>query len=393
MNSNIMKDLNKKKQKLSPLFYGLCLFIIVTLFNTSKYGATFSWVMIPSFVIVVGLFFEGKLKIQTETFLIFAFWLVYLLSTLFSSSVEIDRSAFTFFIFCIIYVIAVSHQYTKREIQLLINIYILTALLGGLNIVINWFSGNFYAEWFKRASVEFGGVYKDPNYAMAFISPGVFFLFVKLLQTKMLRRKIFIIAALVLLIFATIVSGSRTALAVVFVSFVVGFLLDKQINYKVKIRILFFIFFGLIAVVLLMQEILPDQTLSRYEDMSSDPRWKTWETGLKTFFQAPLFGGGLGATSKKTLQLTGFHSHNVYLDILGDSGLIGASIFLLFLSLNCFKTIKTNRYFIFGSAIAFLLPMFTVNGFNTATFYTPLILMTILSSFCRVKGNNIKDIL
>ncbi|MBQ3506356.1 MAG: O-antigen ligase family protein [Clostridia bacterium] len=385
-----MKD---EKKEWSIIFLGLCLFIIMSLFNTSRWGATFSWVALPSFLIILGCFFENKIFINSKVFLIFALWLVYLLSTALSNTVDLESSSVTFFLFAIVYVVAVSHRYSLKELKILINIYIIVALLGAVNIIYNYWSGDFYAAWSKRATFEFMGVYRDPNYVMAFIVPGISFVFMKLLKANSIFKRVVFLALLVLFFFSIIATGSRTALAVAFGALFVFFCFDRGMTLKKKFLVLSGILLGIAIVFFVMIQILPRSALDRFLNMGQDPRWEIWDAALKVFFDNPMLGGGMGATSQITQIEANYHSHNVYLDILGDSGLIGTMTFILFIATNCCRTTKRNSCFIITCLFVFMAPMFTINGFNTATFYLPLILMTIFSDFCRKEENDIRDIL
>ena len=128
--------------------------------------------------------------------------------------------------------------------------------------------------------------------------------------------------------------------------------------------------------------ILPPQSIERLFDMS-DSRTDIWGEAIKVFYKYPIIGGGMNAASAVTLRAMNIDSHNVYLDILCGSGVVGAFLFIAFFVMNCMKCKKSDRATHFCLIVVFMLPMAFINGFNTATFYVPLVLLAILSDFSR----------
>ena len=164
---------------------------------------------------------------------------------------------------------------------------------------------------------------------------------------------------------------------------------------KVKTRVACLIALILVAVLgfFLIQRFYSKQALERLYGISDDPRLKLWESALHVFRQNPFIGGGMSAATTISRVEAGNDSHNVYIDILCNSGIVGSLLFLIFLFRGCLRSNKTNRVFIYSMFIAFMLPMFFINGFNTATFYTPLILLSIMSQYCRKRDANYLDFL
>lgn len=96
-----------------------------------------------------------------------------------------------------------------------------------------------------------------------------------------------------------------------------------------------FVFVLLIASALLIQSIVPEQSIARLSETSSSisegdltGRGEIWKQGFETFLEHPLVGVGSGAF-REAIDL-GKAPHNVFLSILVDTGVIG---FLLFVTL------------------------------------------------------------
>lgn len=376
-------------------FWGLAILLICTVMNTSKFGASFSWVILPCVLIILGWLFRAinnVIPLRMEHLCIFLLWLVFFVSTAFSDMVELQRDIATFLIFCFVLLCATSLPCSQKQLRRIVNIYIVVALIVEINIIYNWISHNYYVAWFKRASFSFWGVYRDPNYVMAFVLPAVALIFIKLINEKSVSRKILNGIILAISVLSIMASGSRSPMIGFVLFVVVYFLTASDMSFMKKLIILFS---GLVAVsiaVYLVQKYYPTQSLNRLLS-TEDARQELWKAALDVFKNHPIIGGGMSAASITSNMYAGNYSHNVYIDILCNSGIIGSVIFIVYFCSSSLKTTKINRAFIYSMAIAFMLPMFFVNGFNTATFYTPLILMSLISKYCSRDNTHYLDFL
>lgn len=118
-----------------------------------------------------------------------------------------------------------------------------------------------------------------------------------------------------------------------------------------------------------------------FNDIEGGGRLEIWSKALEVFEARPLFGGGLNAGSTYSSSGTTYTTHSIFIDILCDSGLIGMCSMIYFIVSNCLKCDRYNAGFLVVLGIAFFVPMFFINGFNTTTFYFPLIVLTIFSRY------------
>ena len=100
----------------------------------------------------------------------------------------------------------------------------------------------------------------------------------------------------------------------------------------------------------------------------------------------------MSAASNISLAEVGKDSHNVYIDILSNFGLLGSIVFVHFFYKNCCLSTRSNMPFLLGACGVFMVPMFFVNGFNTVTFYFPLVILTIYSYYCRNEKNEYTEL-
>ena len=368
----------------NPMLLGTTLFAFFTIINTSMFGASLSWLIIPSLII---LFFGVRNRyIQTKRVLILLFWMVYVLSTIVSKYVSIERDLITFFILCLVYIFSVSYKYDGRDVYFLINVIIAISSYASLNIFYNWIAHNYFIEWFQRASMTVGDVYRDPNYVMAFIVPALYFNLLKIISSKGMKM-VFNIAVEAFLISTFFTTGSRGPVVSFAVAVVILFLWKSKMPVQRKLSFVFIAVCFAFALFFVANKYLPPQALKRLFNSGGDSRTKLWTAAFNMFKSNPVLGGGFGSASQESLRVVGNYSHNVYLDILCDSGIIGTIMFLLFFMLNCLPHHWYSNSYMLGAVVAFMAPLFFINGFNTATFYFPLIMLSILSEYINKNGD------
>jgi O-antigen ligase len=123
-------------------------------------------------------------------------------------------------------------------------------------------------------------------------------------------------------------------------------------------------------------------------DISTGRLEHLWIPGWQLFMQEPLFGIGWGGFN----EITGYNTHNVYLQILCDTGILGFSAFMLFFVgtfVTTYKYLKreneqrNKQYFAFSFCMQlfFLMYCFTGNPlYDTYTFIPYMIACAITHS-------------
>lgn len=378
-----------QKEK-SVIYNGVLLLTLFTIANTSRFGASLSWVIIPCIIIVTGVLFE-KTRLGTNL-LIIVFWFSAFISTLLSDLVVLQRDMITFIFFCFVYIVATSIKYSKEKIRRLNKFYVFTAFITSITILYNWLKHDYYVAWFKRSSFKFLGVYRDPNYVMAYIVPAMYILTISLINTKDKKLRFFKSILLITMMTSFLTTGSRGAILSYVVGLVLFFLINKNIPLNSKIKVLAVSMVVILIGYTCLIRLLPQQSVNRLLNSDEDSRFNLWKSAIKVFWNHPMLGGGMSAASNISLAEVGKDSHNVYIDILSNFGLLGSIVFVHFFYKNCCLSTRSNMPFLLGACGVFMVPMFFVNGFNTVTFYFPLVILTIYSYYCRNEKNEYTEL-
>ena len=178
-------------------------------------------------------------------------------------------------------------------------------------------------------------------------------------QENYLTYSFFIISTMLLL--SVFITGERMSLLLTIASIFIlffGFIFDKLFSFK-KVTILFFI--SCIAV-LTFAYFFPDtteraffSTIQKILNWRSSDYGLVWQSAYDVWMQSPIFGVGLhkyreacenlGIYGTSYLQAIGsgvcFHPHNISLQLLSETGLIGFILFYLMVSVLAFTALKT----------------------------------------------------
>lgn len=159
--------------------------------------------------------------------------------------------------------------------------------------------------------------------------------------------------------------GSYSRSSLLIATFIVIYALfnSKKSYFILSLIVLSFFAFGLYFY---LPSII-DRILTIQESISESGgsyRFQLWGEAIDNFILHPIWGVGAGQT--KLYSLIGLESHNLYLQILSETGFIGFIIFsiLWFKPLYEMKKLYKGQNFFFYSLIGYSINLLTVSGFD-----------------------------
>lgn len=230
---------------------------------------------------------------------------------------------------------------SKKEMRFLFYVFLLSVALVGIHTFRNGMIAGIHFADFKRSSGPFGEGWKGSDVAGGFLATFTPLLLGVLLMNKQKLFKIFSIFGIVFSIlglFATYSRGSMLALAA---SSIITILVASAVLFKKSKLFSVIIFAGFIVFVLGWKLWLPQTIINRAEntfqeeestgqgvaDLSTQKRIGAWKGGLEIFRKSPMFGVGF----RIPLYIMSYDTHNAFILIAAEMGLIGLLVFLWFL--------------------------------------------------------------
>jgi O-antigen ligase len=398
-NSNDLNNIQHTREKIKLSTYILAAYVFLSLFNNSPFGAGLGKVIVPVMLyILIRFIFEVKTKIKLKPIhlLVILFWLSSLISTGFSQYVKINTDMVSSLAFTIFFIFATSKDYNRCEIRLLIKTLLCTGILASVFIIYNFLIGN-QTGWAPRYSLEILGVMKDENYVSAFLMPILAYTYYMLFfayKTEK-KKKFALFFYSILISTGCLLTGSRAAfVSVISILIVLFYMILFKGKFSTIRKIALSILGAVLTIVIIVfaDKILPEMISARlfdYGGYSTDIRFTDlWKTAISLFYENPILGSGLNAISK----VYGIYSHSIYIDLLVGQGIIGLLIFVAIL-INLTKSRKQVRGLFFIMLFAFAMPLMTINGLNTTSIWTPILLIQILKSYLCDQKVTINDLI
>ena len=241
------------------------------------------------------------------------------------------------------------------------------------------------------------------NYSALFISLG---LIIVLIYNYIKNKKISIIGILTIVIVnianlitwvATLVVSTLIATLLILIVFflkskVVDKILDKVLNIK-SLLIGVVIFFCVIVLFRLQDNFSHIIIDILHKDLTFTGRTFIWDRSLQQFYSSPFLGiGVMNYNARLNSVINIYHAHNLILNTLMESGIIGLSIYIylfVYLSkkLNKIKGTNLHRLICIGFLMYFVITFFDVLKFSH-TFY---ILIVIADNCELIQERIIKD--
>lgn len=364
--------------------YILCFILLfISVFNFESYAIHYSsiyYILIPMSIFV--LLKSNKMNIQINHFIIICFWFLAVVSTFFSKSNYLETNLVTFFMFLISYILITSQSFSRRVIEFIVISYLFISLLVSLNIILFYFLG--IEQSWGRYSLVFFDIKRDPNYVLAYIIPSYYFLLYHILFIRM-KGHILEIVSLIIIIVSIFITGSRAPLLICVI--ITVFLFIKKFiilsNLKRAIFLLIICVFAF-CLIFILRNLLNEWIFNRIFNLEyylNDIRIQIWMNVMNSEGALTFFGHGFGAANKLSIELIGYNTHNIYLDIIYDFGILGFTMFV-FLFKDFFKSKYKFEFFLL--LFSFFSPLFFINGFNTVSFWLPLTFTHVIYNYSTI---------
>lgn len=354
-----------KKSKNTISFFGVLFFVLlIFIYPISKKSVyTFFVSVVSCFSFVVSICKHGKIKINS----IVVSWLLSLIPILFNSySIKIGEYGFT-----IIWVILILYMFSyknTKDYNNIINvilffsmIYIITTILFNITyfpILLQF--ATIYSGGLESGTVQVAGITSHYSHNAMYICIGLIIAISKYMANKNKKNLLYFCISLIALLL-TQKRGPLLAVGIACIIFVI-------LNYKEILRkrgyTVLFSGLAMLILIYIMYIIFPElfKVFERFKgDNLLTNRQYLWAEAWKMFCENPIFGIGWGGyIHRLNIEISSVHvtymfCHNIYLQILAETGIVGLTILLYLMFNTLLKTIKLLKdkkdYIIYFSVI------------------------------------------
>ncbi|MBQ2676693.1 MAG: O-antigen ligase family protein [Clostridia bacterium] len=326
------------------------------------------------FIIFVLILVYKKPEFRSYHFILLGWLILKLISVLWSSGSGIDvvqKHFISQFGMVAFFIVMTLEKFDKKIIEnLLFWLYLFSFSIGFLAL----FLSDAYLGISVRQTLHLFGNTLDPNNQSALCLSGVAIgIYYVLTKSKFKLFHVFVIAVNITSMLMTASRGGLISLTAV-----VLLLLFVPINMQIDPRETVFKVIILIALAaiffLFAEKILPENIYNRLFDFSSyaggSDRVEKWNEAFRIILDKPLFGAGWGGND--------IYSHNTYITMLMDIGIVGTGIFFIPIGIICFKAGKQKNLLPILLILVGFAPSFFIDAINKRFFWNAIVLAAVV---------------
>lgn len=290
------------------------------------------------------------------------------------------------------YALITGISYAEKDIKFVNNSFIYTCVICSIIVLVN----NLIFNKTIFAITSLFGYQIDKNFFSNFICLAAILSFRNILYGKSKVKYIICFSLMSLCIIFCNSRSSILALIVGVLFSIIIYLKDKITVRKLIVSILLCciaIFVAMNVIKIIPKWMYDRYFVSSYKDNSNTDRISMWRNALQGFYNQPILGFGPGnLPSIPEYSITSFGrkietntiSHNTYIDVLVNGGIVGTSIFIIFLFCIFKDTFKYDKSLI-PLVLILIFVSFIVGAGKSVFFWNTLIFMKIESDFIKNK--------
>jgi len=274
---------------------------------------------------------------------------------------------------------------SKSKLQALLQVYVFGAFISVWSILSNYFSNNVVGNHAERFT-SFGFNANEVAMLLVPCIPIAWYLIISISEkdrTNNVNKILLIVNYLFIpfAFFAILLTASRTA----FIALIPGwwFILGSLTKFSPFSRLVVAI--AITISIIFLQPLVPQSSIDRISTTNDEitvgdlnGRKAIWEQGTDAFLENPIIGVGSGgfryAIEKRRA------SHNSYLSILVDSGLVGFLLFGLVVSVACYQLRHQPKWIVSFWVVVLLgwaIGLYSINAEHRKTTWLLLTLVVV----------------
>ncbi len=381
---------NRKKIKEVALCL-LCLNTLLVFLNPDSYLGIADYYIFFTLYIFLSFFSGSGIRIRTveKRYILTGIVLIVAFINAAIKGVISTGYIFSYLLFLMVAFVMVSQNYTSKELNKLLDAYVLSAVFIAIILFLQRY--DYYGGGNERHTIiilSHDAI--DPNFLAAYMVVPCIIAFSRTIKHFDLRNTIMFLC----IIAGTLYTSSRGALLSVVAG--VGIILFSSLKGEKKLHIMIASLLVVIICVIVAIKFLPNNSILRlininsYYDNSNAKRLLDWKYGLSAFRIHPIMGYGLQGEMSIIKKMLGVNyiSHNTYIALLLQFGIIGATFFSLSM-IHIFLKVKNNITLV-ACLVSTLIVAVFISGETAIFFWLPIIYLDVIGNMknelCKNEG-------
>lgn len=374
--------------KFSLMAFSILVFILSPILSTEETadpGVIYVLAMVvPTVVYAVA---KSYIRMTSYNLLAILLWIFAIISTIIGPYGSLNLTSIKYLFFVLYFISVSSYSYSKYEIVQISKACVIVSIGLAILIILSYLGGyehNDSMYFMSRYSIGITGVFKNPNYLVAFMNFTLFLLLYSILYGKNEKRKLLLKLSIISLFLVSFyLTGTRasfvTAFSVILI-LMVHYLLHN--NHKLWVIIPAFTIFIFIIVYKDTLVDLYDLFMGSRNLTGDEGREEAWSLAIKHIKENPILGCGL--FSWNNIIGNGDYLewlHNLFLELILNQGIFGFVIFLLMLLSGVNRIKKSDRFFVMVLFFVTTFPMLFQNGVIAVHLWRYVLIHRIVINF------------
>lgn len=266
-----------------------------------------------------------------------------------------------FILYFIVYCVCIFFCLDDRSYLNLLNMIEFWAFVLSISIVVSSVMGSSFVTafsfWLNNESRmlldvgygQYSGLVGDRAFASMAMFTGISLQLADIFSKRKidLKNLIYVLAGIV----GLFLTGKRIVLLMLAVGMAVALLISNGLRIK-RIIMRVCVIVGLVSILVLYfvpnAQIILIRLLMSLSDTTYNGRTAFWNVAVEMFDKKPILGWGMGSYIPYNEKYgTGIrqYTHNMYLQLLSESGLLGTGLLLIFFAVFIYVTIRLLRYY------------------------------------------------
>lgn len=379
--------IKKAANRLNSVVIFFSMFMALMLFQTSYMNLGTIAAFATMLLTVLAFIFSKKYRVclinTTSLFL-----LLFLFISVFTTILHGLSPSYKYVSQIILCFLLFSIDLTEHESKFMRSVFTIASLIyGALTVYSCHKLGD--ERYFHGGIVLFNATL-DPNFIGIPLTAAMTILFYDIMHSgkKMLRTCAYILLAIAIVYTSSRGNFLTSSFSVLLI--VVSYTLDKQISLWKKILIICCAFLAIVFMIDFFSTAFQTQweRMSNITGDSDNSRFILWERALSLWWNNPLFGSGIGGN----YAIYGKATHNTYLTLLSETGLVGSFLFVGFL-INLMKKALYYEKALFYMLLGVMLQIFFLDAIDNRCLWAILCWMAMLPEIGRKRNaqTNIKQ--
>lgn len=355
----------KEKSKISIVAKFFAIYIFFTWVQTSQQNMGTIIAILTILFVILSAFFSGQaslhqFRLSARAISIIVILILVIFSTMITGSIQSQLKIIAQFI---LFLVVSNIYFNTEEISLIKKVFVLSSTILAILVILGctiWGAGRYF-----HGNVIILGTAINPNFLGIPTVAASVLLFYSFLYEKKRALTFILLFINVFAVFCTASKGNSLSLVATIALITLYWVSNRNVSLYRKLAFCIVLVLCFFMFVSFLQQNLPEQweRMTNISAADDNGRLELWSYAYNGFAEHPLLGHGVGSMKMNYGKVT----HNTYLQMFYELGLVGGISFLFFSFSLLLKSFKLKNKGVFFVLLAIFVKLFFMSALDDRT--------------------------